>query len=72
MKKTALMGVEFSSWKAGGLLHPAAAVEGDNAEVRAALLAALLELQGMTVEVAPCRATDGSLIFVDVSAEAAA
>lgn len=46
-----------------------AVIEGEDAEVRAQLLAALLELHGMTVEVTPCRATDGSLIFVSAGAD---
>ncbi|SMB93202.1 hypothetical protein [Deinococcus hopiensis] len=72
MKQIELMGVTLSGWKAGGMVHLAAAVDGADAEARASLLAALLELKGMTVEVAPCRATDGSLIFVNVNAEVAA
>ncbi|SMB91206.1 hypothetical protein [Deinococcus hopiensis] len=71
MKQLELMGVILAGWKAGGTVHLAAA-EGEDAEMRASLLAALLELKGMTVEVAPCRATDESLILVNVNAEVAA
>ncbi|SMB91177.1 hypothetical protein [Deinococcus hopiensis] len=71
MKQIELMGVTLAGWKAGGMVHLAAAAEGEGAEMRASLLAALLELKGMTVEVAPCRATDESLILVNVNAEVA-
>jgi hypothetical protein len=71
VKKIELMGVEFSGWVAGGMAFLCSAVEGDDAQVRAAAVGAFLTSQGMSVQVRPCYATDGSIIFVNVDAEQA-